>query len=76
MSLFEHTNEFIERENLSPANTFTLGHNKFSTWSQQEFDRLNGSRNEAPKQPIEQMFSGVSTAATVDWRDTGAVQPV
>ena len=73
MALFEQTDEFIEQENQNPANTFTLGHNKFSTWSQQEFDVLNGSRNKAPKQPIDQMFSGVSNAASVDWRDTGAV---
>lgn len=30
---FMRTDEFITKENKNPANTFTLGHNKFSTWT-------------------------------------------
>lgn len=73
--MFTRTDAFIEQENAKAENTFKLGHNKFSTWTQEEFDRLNGSRNKAPKQP--NMFNGTASADSVDWRTVpGVVQPV
>ena len=56
---------------------FKLGHNQFSTWTDAEYKRLLGSRrtNEADKGPYAE-FDESLTAATVDWRTQGAVQPI
>jgi len=56
--------------------THQIGHNKFSDWTQEEFDSILGYRPELRTE--ERVFADfeVSNADSVDWRDKGAVTPV
>ena len=63
--------------NADPANTFTVGHNQFSTWTDAEYKRLLGYR--APKNvteiPVKELDE-VNIPASMDWRTQGAVNAV
>ena len=42
LDIFKKTDEEIEEINSNPENTFTAGHNQFSTWTDAEFNRSLG----------------------------------
>jgi Cathepsin propeptide inhibitor domain (I29) len=46
MKLWKATDEFIRRY---PADSFTMGHNKFSDWTPEEFQRLLSYKSKSPK---------------------------
>jgi len=58
--------------------TFTVGHNQFSAWTDSEYKKLLGYRG--PKSFAENeefgTFEEPLKFATVDWRTSGAVNPV
>jgi KDEL-tailed cysteine endopeptidase len=60
--------------NADPANTFTVGHNQFSTFTKDEFKKLLGARTES-KNAIH-ILDERDLVTTVDWRTKGAVNPV
>jgi len=62
--------------NANPENTFTVGHNQFSTWTDAEYKRLLGYRG--PQQLSDDMetFTAVEAGTPVDWRAKGKVNPV
>jgi len=60
--------------NADPANTFTVGHNQFSTFTKDEFKKLLGARVET--QTSTHILDDRVLAASVDWRTKGAVNPV
>ena len=43
-AVFEETDAFILEENAKPENTYTVGHNKFSTWTEEERATLTGTK--------------------------------
>jgi len=60
--------------NADPANTFTVGHNKFSTWTDAEYKKLLGYKG---PQKIEGPFHPNTVSnGPIDWRNLGAVNPV
>ena len=60
--------------NADPKNTFTVGHNKFSTWTKDEMKRLMGYRGFQGQKNVQSL--PVSNDVEVDWRSKGAVNPV
>lgn len=69
-------NEKIINEHNAGNHSFTLGHNKFSTWTDEEYKGLLGLK--VPKDhkvnPVE--LDTTDLAGSVDWRDMGAVNEV
>jgi KDEL-tailed cysteine endopeptidase len=70
-----------EKENIeinsNPENTFTVGHNQFSTWTHDEYKVLLGYRG--PQNLTEEeatILPEDNLEASVDWRSKGAVNPV
>ena len=62
-------------------NTHTVAHNKFSDWTQEEFDKLTGKNRPMPKTPKKPvMETNMPKTETpngkVDWRDSGCVTAV
>ena len=78
--MFAEKDQFIEETNASNLG-YTLGHNQFSTWSDDEYKRLLGRRipqdiasHQLPEPAIFDESSIRSSGW--DWRDHGAVTPV
>lgn len=65
----------FEEINADPDNTFTVGHNHFSTWTDTEYQRLLGWRDSGLEKNVVDLDEG-SNAASVDWRTKGAVTKV
>lgn len=72
---FSKKESIINEINSEEGNTFTVGHNQFSTWTDKEYQRLLGyqsvNRTKEPK-----ILDTTNIAATIDWRTKGAVTPV
>jgi C1A family cysteine protease len=75
-AIFEAKDKENDEINANPENTFTVGHNQFSTWTDAEYKRLLGYR--APKNVTieETVLSEVDLPTSIDWRTRGAVNPV
>jgi len=76
-AIFETKEKENQEINANPENTFTVGHNQFSTWTDAEYKRLLGYR--APKNATEievKELSTVDLPTSVDWRTQGAVNAV
>ena len=73
-ALFTQKDAILAEINSNPENTFTVGHNKFSTWTDAEFGRLLGYKS-VPRE-FDQYEDGTPTASSVDWVTAGAVTPV
>lgn len=56
-------------------NTYVLGHNKFSTWTKDEYMRIL-KRKPAVMEGEEEELDTANLDAEVDWRAKGAVNPV
>jgi C1A family cysteine protease len=61
--------------NADPTNTFTVGHNNMSTWTQAEYKKLLGFRGIQDPKNVTYLETS-NNAATVDWRTKGAVNAV
>ena len=63
----------------SLASHYKVGHNKFSDWTQGEYQKLLGYAAPAEKQaknymmPAEMLSNGETVADSIDWRDKGYV---
>jgi len=67
----------IEEINANPAHTFTVGHNQFSTWTEEEYKALLGYQHVPRTEiiaPLPKHLFGLSD--TADWRDHNAVTKV
>jgi len=63
--------------NANPENTFTVGHNFMSTWTDAEYNKMLGYKAPINVTAEEPMFlSEVGVPTTYDWRNHGAVNPV
>ena len=70
--LFQEKDAEIARVNSDPEHTFTVGHNKFSTWTDAEYRRLLGAKVPAQTgEVVELDVTGI--AESVDWTKLGAV---
>ena len=73
-AIFIHRQEAIEAENAKPENTFTVGHNKFSTWTEAELAVMRGFR--AAIRPSDFFENKTPNTDSVDWNAAGCVTPV
>jgi hypothetical protein len=69
---FNEIDTFIQANNYNSAMTFTVGHNKFSDWTNAEYKRLFDFKAGAePK--ITSVFNSTLSLASVNWVTTGAI---
>ena len=77
--IFQRKDLENEMINANPENTFTVGHNMFSTYTDAEYKQLLGYRGpqsyDANNTEFE-TFEGVQIPDEVDWRTKGAVNAV
>jgi C1A family cysteine protease len=78
--LFKKADEDITKINTEEKN-FVVGHNQFSTWTKEEFNKLLGTRTDA--NPVfnlteEEMarYETFDGPNGTDWRDDGVLNPV
>ena len=75
LELFAKKDAEIKEINANPENTFTVGHNMFSTWTHDEYKKLLGYKaGEQLSNVVELPTDNLQDA--VDWRTKGAVNPV
>ena len=74
---FTAANAEIEAINAS-AETFTVKHNKYSTWTKDEFRQLLGYDNETAKDLLVTEYATFNHTADaeVDWRTKGALNAI
>ena len=80
LNLFAEKDAEYKAINADPTNLFTVGHNKFSTWTQQEYKRLLGYKK---SNTVSQKKKDTAIPpplppipASIDWRSAGAVNPI
>ena len=76
-AIFNAKDADYKKMNANPENTFTVGHNFMSTWTDEEYKKLLGYR--APKNVTEAeptILSVEGLSAAKDWRSLGAVNAV
>ena len=72
-NIWQEKDSIINIHNMDPTATYTLGHNKFSTWTQEEYEAILGFKS----QPRNGVFeNNTPNADNVDWRDQGCVTAV
>jgi len=74
-NLFAAKDAEIKEINADVNNTFTVGHNQFSTWTKDETKRLMGYKGQSNLDTETKEFEPV-TMAEVDWRQKGYTIPV
>ena len=74
-SNFERNDFIIQEHNAQNGVNYTLGHNQFSDWSHEEYQKILGykgyRKSEGPFAPFDSNDSGY-----VNWVEAGAVTPV
>jgi len=74
-ALYALKDKELKRINSNPENTFTVGHNMFSTWTKDELKQVLGYAGGVQmKKDNIQNFS--ATTNGFDWRSKGGVNPV
>ena len=78
LDIFKKKDAEYREINSDPANTFTVGHNQFSTWTDSEYNKLLGYKGpqEVEADAIYEELSDVARPASIDWRQYGAVNAV
>lgn len=56
--------------------SFKVGHNKFSTWTKEEYKQLLGYKPNGENAKHQQFVSSIKAADSVDWRTQNKVLPV
>jgi len=63
--------------NANPEHTFVVGHNQFSTWTDEEYKAILGYRAPTNVTDVEyKVLDTVGIPSSIDWRTKGAVNPV
>lgn len=73
---FARADNAIRAINSDPENSFSSAHNMFSTWTNDEYKKLLGKKNTEQVAGQEVELDVADLAAGVDWRTTGALNPV
>jgi len=78
LEIFEQKDKEHQMINSDPENTFTVGHNQFSTWTGDEYKKLLGYKGPQKFADDADTVKGNATglAESVDWRDKKAVNAV
>lgn len=73
---FKKTMEKIAAHNSNDAHKSTVGLNEFSDYTVAEWKKMNGYKYQEGKERKVKLLDVSTMAASVDWRDEGAVSPV
>jgi len=74
---FQKHDDIYNEINSNKLNTFTVGHNQFSTWTDYEYGRLLGEKNVKQYSTSGKFVSQKwSDATSIDWRALGKVSPI
>mmetsp|Transcript_7828 Transcript_7828/g.12127 ORF Transcript_7828/g.12127 Transcript_7828/m.12127 type:complete len:150 (+) Transcript_7828:19-468(+) len=73
---FSKTNKHIEEKNADPTLTYVSGHNKFSTWTDAEFEHMLGKLDTPLVTENETCDLPSSIEDSLDWRARNKVKPV
>jgi len=76
MTIFAEKDAEYNKINAEATNTFVVGHNMFSTMTQDEAKRMMGRLPNTVTLEEESFDETAVQAAQVDWRKKGAVNPV
>jgi C1A family cysteine protease len=78
LAIFAKKDAEFKEINANPKNTFTVGHNHFSTWTDFEFNKMVGSKSKGLKEQKTAVEAAIPTdlPESLDWRAKGAVNPV
>jgi len=76
LDIFQEKDAEYKKINANPANTFTVGHNKFSTWTKDEYKRILGFKGHNQELKNIKALDISNLNDSVDWRTKGAVNPV
>jgi len=74
LAIFNKKEQENQEINSNPNNTFTVGHNMFSTFTDSEYKRLLGFKGIEEQENIVSLPE--TAAASVDWRSKGGVNAV
>lgn len=72
--IYAAKDQLMAEINADEANTFTVGHNQFSTWTDSEFKRVLGFKPWT--QNVVEVENNTPNADSVNWVTKGAVTPV
>jgi len=75
-NLFAKKDAELDEINANPENTFTVGHNTFSDWTEEEYMKMNGNIPE--EEDFETAVPTIvgSFPSSIDWKAKGAVTGV
>lgn len=77
LGVFAEADAELNQINADPENTYTVGHNKFSTLTAEERKRHRGRKPRSnTKGDVVEDLTTADLPASVDWRKKGAVNPV
>ena len=77
LSVFAKKDAQYKEINANPEHTFEVGHNKFSTWTDDEFQRMLGAKpNTNASKAVYKKLPTDNLPDAIDWRAQGAVNPV
>ena len=75
-SLFAESDRVIVESNANPDNTFVLGHNMFSTMTEDEKVKYHGLIPSQHRQGEIEVLEESPDVPNIDWRNKGALNPV
>jgi len=75
LNIFAKKDKEYQKINADPNNTFVVGHNQFSTYTDAEYKKMLGFRGVQNQTNVQYLESANLTDA-VDWRSKGAVNPI
>lgn len=77
LDIFKKNDAEYNLINDNSSNTYTVGHNMFSTMTEHEMKKMLGEKDYMYRPQVNAtVLSTEGLAASVDWRTTGAVNPV
>jgi C1A family cysteine protease len=78
LDIFTKKDAEYKKINADPENTFTVGHNQFSTWTHDEYKKILGYKGpqELPADSVYEDLDTSNLQDSVDWRTKGKVNAV
>ena len=73
--IFEKNDISIKQIN-ARENSFEVAHNKFSTWTSEEFLRLAGYREDLDTEKVFTQLDITDIPESIDWRDSGVINEI
>ena len=76
LGLYAQKDAEIKKINADPNNSFTVGHNFMSTWTDFEYKRLLGAKYVPDTKQNATILPETDIPTSWDWRDKGAINPI